>query len=384
MSVTYLDWNASAPLHPAAEAVIAEWFAEKRYGNASSRHRFGEAIRAAIEAARHRVAETLGVMPNQVVFTSGGSEANNAFLKGVAWARPEPGLIAVSAVEHPCVREPAKQLQRLGWCVATIPVDAEGRIDEKGWQSILAQRPALVSVMLANNESGVIQPVAELAQEARAAGAIVHCDAVQAWGKLPVDFAALGVDALTLSGHKIGAPIGVGVLVFDRRIEWAPLIAGGGQESGWRSGTENGLAIAALGAVAPVVVSAQRVWAAHARALQQQLETGLLARGATIFSAGAERLPNTTFFAFPGEVGESWVIELDREGFAVASGSACSSAHPGASHTLRAMGVAEAIARAAVRVSTGPTTKAEDIARLLAAIDRIQERHRQAVAAVAW
>jgi len=384
MNAAYLDWNASAPLHPAAEAVVAEWLHAKRFGNASSRHRWGEMTRAAIEAARYRVADALGVMPNQVVFTSGGSEGNNAFIKGVAWARGTPGCVAISAIEHPSVREPARQLTRLGWEVATIPVDREGRIDPKGWEVVLAKRPQLVSVMLANNESGVILPVAELAREARAVGAVVHCDAVQAWGKLPLDFAALGVDALTLSGHKIGAPIGVGVLVVNRRVDWAPLIAGGGQEAGWRSGTENGLAIAALGAVVPVVTEAQPAWANHTRALQRELEAGLRARGAVIFSLEAPRLPNTTFFALPGAVGESWVIELDREGFAVASGSACSSAHPGPSHTLKAMGVDASLARSAVRVSTGWTTQQEEIAGLLAAIDRIGARHQRTVAAVAW
>ncbi len=382
MSAVYLDWNATAPLHPIAREVLAQWL--DRFGNASSRHRFGEAVRAEIEAARHRLAESLGVMPNQVVFTSGGTEANNTFLKGVAWAERQPGTVVVSAIEHPSVREPARQLTRLGWQVRTVAVDGEGGIDRFDWEAALAERPRLVSLMLANNESGVIQPVAELAREARASGAIVHCDAVQGWGKLPIDFAKLGVDALTLSGHKIGAPIGVGVLVIDRRIDWAPLLAGGGQEGARRSGTENGAAIAALGALAPIVAEQQPQWAAHTRALQQALEEGLANRGAILFSANAPRLPNTTFFALPERVGESWVMALDREGFAVASGSACSSAHPGPSATLKAMGVADALAQGAIRVSTGWATDAAAIAAFLSAIDRLRDADRHHHRAVVW
>lgn len=376
----YLDWNATAPLHPVARELLAQWL--DRFGNPSSRHRWGEAARAEIEAARHRLAETLGVMPNQVVFTSGGTEANNTFLKGVAWASSAPATVTVSAVEHPSVREPAKQLARLGWQVTAIVVDHEGRIDPASWDAVLRQRPKLVSLMLANNETGVLFPVAELARQAKAVGALVHCDAVQAWGKVPLDFAALGVDALTLSGHKVGAPVGVGVLVVDRRVEWAPLLTGGGQEGGLRSGTENGAAIAALGALAPLVAEQQPQWARHTQALQERLEAGLLARGATIFGQGAPRLPNTTFFALPGRTGESWVLALDQEGYAVASGSACSSAHPGPSATLTAMGVAPALAQSAVRVSTGWATDEAAIDGLLSAIDRLCQQHRHR--ALAW
>jgi cysteine desulfurase len=382
MSAVYLDWNATAPLHPIAREVLAQWL--DRFGNASSRHRFGEAVRSEIEAARHRLAESLGVMPNQVVFTSSGTEGNNTFIKGVAWAERQPGTVVVSAIEHPSVREPAQQLTRLGWRVRTVAVDSQGRIEPTDWAAALAERPRLVSLMLANNETGVVQPVAELAREARQAGAIVHCDAVQGWGKLPIHFAALGVDALTLSGHKIGAPIGVGVLVIDRRIDWAPLLAGGGQEGGRRSGTENGAAIATLGALAPIVAEQQPQWAAHTLALQQALEEGLTSRGATLFSAHAPRLPNTTFFALPERIGESWVLALDREGFAVASGSACSSTHPGPSATLTAMGVPAEVAQSAIRVSTGWATDAAAIAAFLAAIDRLRQPDRLHYRAVTW
>ncbi|MCX7945985.1 MAG: cysteine desulfurase [Hydrogenophilus sp.] len=380
---SYLDWNASAPLHPRAVSFLEEWLREGKSANASSRHRWGEYARAVVEQTRHRVAEMLGVMPNQVVFTSGGSEANNAFLKGAAWAIGAPRTAAISAVEHPCVREPARQLTRWGWQVREIEVDGRGKLQWEAVERVLRERPALVSVMLANNETGVLQPVAEVARAARAVGAVVHCDAVQGWGKVAFDFASLGVDALTLSGHKIGAPQGVGVLVFNRRVEWVPLIAGGGQEMGWRSGTENVAAIGGLGAVLEVLTEVQRVWETQARLLQERLEGGLRARGAVIFGEGAARLPNTTYFAFPGRVGESWVIELDRVGFAVASGSACSSGRSEGSVTLRAMGVDPSIARGAIRVSTGWSTGAEEIDAFLQAVDALMERERK-TAVVQW
>lgn len=374
----YLDWNATTPLDPVVREAMLPWLGEG-FGNASSRHEYGRQARAAIDEARARVAEALGAHPTEVVFTSGGSEANNLFIKGAA-AVMKTGLIAVSAIEHPCVREPARQLRRSGWAMREIAVNGDGVIDPASWQATLEARPALISVMLANNETGVVQDVATLAAAARPAGAWFHTDAVQALGKLPLDFRRLGVHALTVSAHKVGGPLGAGALVLDKRVELAPLIAGGGQERGLRSGTENVAAIVGFG------VACER---AHARLgdeaqrllrLRERVETGVAGLGARIFSAGVTRLPNTVFFALEGLDGETLVGKLDRAGFAVASGSACSSANPEPSHTLLAMGVESDIARGAVRVSLGYDTTDEDVDGFIGTLGRIANELRQLTA----
>lgn len=355
----YLDWNASAPLDTAVREAMLPWLGV-RFGNASSRHEYGRNARAAIDEARAQVAEAVGAHPTEVVFTSGGSEANNLFVKGAA-ALMKPGLIAVSAIEHPCVREPARQLRRWGWVMREVGVDADGRIDAQQWRATLEARPSLVSVMLANNETGVLQDVARLAAEARAGGAVMHTDAVQALGKVAVDFRALGVSAMTLSAHKIGGPVGAGALILDKRVELAPLIGGGGQERGLRSGTENVAAIVGFGLAAQRAAARREAEAVRQLALRIQLEQLLNQAGARIFSVAAERLPNTVFFAFEGIDGETLVAKLDRAGFACASGSACSSANPEPSHTLLAMGVAPELARGALRVSFGPDTTSRQV-----------------------
>lgn len=358
----YLDWNATTPLDPVVREAMLPWL-ERRFGNASSRHEYGRQARAAIDEARARVAAAVGAHPTEVVLTGGGSEANNLFIKGAA-ARMRPGVIALSAIEHPCVREPAQQLRRQGWALREIAVDGQGRIDEADWQAALATRPALVSVMLANNETGVVQDIATLAAQARSTGAWMHTDAVQALGKIAVDFRALGVHALTLSAHKIGGPLGAGALVLDKRVELAPLIAGGGQERGLRSGTENVAAIVGFGVACELAIARRAEEAVRLAALRDELEAALSAiGGVTVFSAAVERLPNTVFFAVDGIDGETLVAKLDRAGFACASGSACSSANPEPSHTLLAMGVPAAMARGAVRVSLGRDTTAEDLLR---------------------
>lgn len=358
-SPAYLDWNASAPLDEAVREAMLPWIGAHA-GNASSRHEYGRRARAAIDAARERVAAEVGAHPTEVVFTSGGSEANNLFLKGCA-ALQRPGRIAISAIEHPCVREPAKQLRRSGWQVDEIAVDEEGRLLMTSWREMLVKRPLIASVMLANNETGAIQPVSSLAAEAREAGVWLHTDAVQALGKIALDFRALGVAAMTLSAHKVGGPVGAGALVLDKRVELQALIAGGGQERGLRSGTENVAAIVGFG-VACARAGVEREAAVRRMiSLRAGLEDALVAMGAQIFARGAERLPNTVFFALAGIDGETLVAKLDRAGFAVASGSACSSANPEPSHTLLAMGVEANLARNAVRVSIGRTTTAAEM-----------------------
>lgn len=366
----YLDWNATTPLDPAAREAMLPWLGGGRFGNASSRHDYGRQARAAVDEARAQVAAAVGAHATEVIFTSGGSEANNLFIKGAA-AVMKPGVIAVSAIEHPCVREPARQLQRAGWTLREIVVDADGVIDAADWQAALALRPALASVMLANNETGVLQDVAALAADARKAGAWLHTDAVQALGKIDVNFRALGVHAMTLSAHKIGGPLGAGALIVDKRVELAPLIAGGGQERGLRSGTENVAAIVGFGAACVRAVARREAEAARLNTLRAEVERGLAARGARIFSAAAARLPNTTFVAVDGIDGETLVGRLDRAGFACASGSACSSANPEPSRTLLAMGVEPGIARGALRVSLGRDTTEDEVGRFVAAFGDI-------------
>ncbi|MGB5208580.1 MAG: cysteine desulfurase family protein [Azonexus sp.] len=358
----YLDHNATTPLHPAVLAAMQPWL-ESRFGNASSRHEYGRAARHAIDEARQQVAAAVNAHPTEVVFTSGGSEANNLFIKGAA-ASFKPGLLAVSAIEHPCILKPAAQLARNGWQVETVAVDSAGRVNSTAFSVVVAARPRLVSIMSANNETGVVQDVAALATAARSAGSWFHTDAVQALGKQALDFRALnaaGVHAMTLSAHKARGPKGAAALVLDKRVELQPLIAGGGHERGLRSGTENVPAIVGFGVAAELAARGVAELPHRLRVLRGRLESGLAALGALIFGSDAERLPNTTYFAVPDIDGETLVGKLDREGFAVASGAACSSANPEPSHVLRAMGVAPETARGAVRVSLGAGNSENDI-----------------------
>ena len=365
----YFDHNATTPLDPRVLDGMLPYLVQQ-YGNASSRHEYGRAARRAIDEARQRVAFAVGAHPTEVVFTSGGSEANNLFIKGAA-ACLTPGVVAISAVEHPCVREPAKQLQRNGWKLREIAVDENCRVAGADFLAALDYKPALVSVMLANNETGAVQDVEALATQAKAARAWFHTDAVQAFGKRALDFRALnaaGVHAMTLSAHKLGGPKGAGALVVDKRVELQSLIAGGGHERGLRSGTENVAAIVGFGLAAELAIASLEISARQLAALRAELETGLAEQGAVLFAAAAERLPNTSYFAFAGIDGETLVGKLDRAGFAVAAGAACSSANPEPSHALLAMGVASSLARGAVRVSLGPENTEAQVREFLAAL----------------
>jgi len=365
----YLDHNATTPLDPEALTAMLPWL-ESQFGNASSRHEFGRAARRAVDQARQQVAAAVNAHPTEVVFTSGGSEANNLFLKGAA-ASLKPGLIAVSAIEHPCILKPAAQLAGQGWQVRHVAVDGSGRLNLADYAEVLLARPKLISVMMANNETGVVQDVAALAGTAKAGGGWFHSDAVQALGKMVIDFRCLnaaGVHALTLSAHKVCGPKGAAALVLDKRVELQPLVAGGGHERGLRSGTENVPAIVGFGVAAELAAQRVAELPARLRAMQAKLESGLAALGARIFATDANRLPNTSYFAFPDIDGETLVGKLDREGFAVASGAACSSANPEPSHVLRAMGVAPEIARGAVRVSLGAGNTETEISQFINAL----------------
>ncbi|HLO63663.1 MAG TPA: cysteine desulfurase family protein [Azonexus sp.] len=365
----YLDHNATTPLDPAVLEAMLPWL-ECQYGNASSRHEYGRRARQAIDEARQKVAAAVNAHPTEVVFTSGGSEANNLFVKGAA-ASLKPGVIAASAIEHPCVLKPAAQLKKQGWQVRLLAVDGNGRVDVADYTDALQLKPQLFSVMLANNETGVLQDVETLATAAKSSGGWFHTDAVQALGKQVIDFRALngaGVHAMTLSAHKACGPKGAAALVLDKRIEVQPLIAGGGHERGLRSGTENVPAIVGFGAAAELAARRVAELPFRLRGLQAKLEAGLVGLGARVFAKDARRLPNTTYFAFDDLDGETLVGKLDRDGFAVASGAACSSANPEPSHVLRAMGVAPEIARGAVRVSLGAANTETEIEQFINAL----------------
>lgn len=362
---SYFDWNATAPLREEARAALAE--ALSLPGNPSSVHAEGRAALRLIERAREQVAALVGARPGDVFFTSSGTEANMLALTPaieLGGDKRRRSRLLLSAVEHASVRAggrfPREALEEL-------PVDASGRLELAALAAALARWPgALVSVMLANNETGVIQPVAEAATVVHAAQGVLHVDAVQAAGRIECDIAALGADLMTLSAHKIGGPKGVGALI--RRGEHIhlpePLIRGGGQERGLRAGTENVAGIAAFGAAAAAAQRARAAESRHMLALRNRLEAGLreVTPSAVVFGGEAERLPNTTLFAVPGMKAETAVIAFDLEGIAVSSGAACSSGKVQPSHVLGAMGVAPPL-RGAVRVSLGWTTTAADIER---------------------
>jgi cysteine desulfurase len=370
----YFDYNATTPLDERVlEAMLP--FLKHQYGNASSRHEFGTLARQAVNVAREQVAALVNVRPAQVVFVSGGTEANNLFVKGAA-GYLRPTQIAVSAIEHPCVAKPAQELARAGWKVRKLAVTQDGRVDLEDVVAALKEPTGIVSVMLANNETGVIQDVAAIAERARAARAWVHTDAVQALGKIDVDFPGLNVHGMTLSAHKIYGPKGAGALVVDKRIELKPIIAGGGHEQGMRSGTENVPAIVGFGAAAELAATRRAELSTQLGRLKQALEAGLHQFGAVIFGERAPRIANTTYFAFPGIDGETLVIELDKLGFAVAAGAACSSASTEPSATLVAMGVEPELARGAVRLSMGAGNTMTDVEGFLQTVKGLVQRLR--------
>ncbi len=374
MSFTYFDHNATTPLDAGVlEAMLP--FLREQYGNASSRHDLGISARRAIDQAREQVAALVNVRPPQVVFTSGGTEANNLFIKGAAEVL-KPSQLAISAIEHPCVAKPAAALARRGWAVRKLAVTRAGKVDLNDVDVALQTPTGMVSVMLASNETGVIQDVAAIAARARATKAWMHTDAVQALGKIAVDFEALGVHAMTLSAHKIYGPKGAGALIVDKRIELAPLLAGGGHEHGLRSGTENVPAIVGFGAAAELAASRMTALAAKLEKLRARVEQGLTQMGAVLFGAASARLPNTSYFALQGIDGETLIIELDKLGFGVAAGAACSSANPEPSASLLAMGIAPESARGAVRFSLGAANTTHHVDAFLAALQGTAERLR--------
>ncbi|WMJ08715.1 cysteine desulfurase family protein [Nitrosomonas sp. sh817] len=379
METTYFDHNATTRVDDAVLEAMLPYF-QQQFGNASSRHSYGIQARRAIDKARKQVAEAVGVQPVQVIFTSGGSEANNLFIRGAVDSL-KPGNLFISAIEHPCVLKPAQAIARRGcdaWTVHQLTINPDGQVDVAAAETAMqAAKPGVVSVMLANNETGVIQDVAAIAGLARSQGGYVHTDAVQGLGKIPLDFAALNVHAMTLSAHKIYGPKGAAALIVDKRLLLRPLIYGGGHENGLRSGTENVPAIVGFGVACELAVTRLTETAQHTARLRGQLEAGLTGMGATIFGGQAARIPNTCYFALPDIEGDTLVVKLDKAGFAVAAGAACSSVNPGQSHVLSAMGVDPMLARCAVRVSLGRDNTLQQVDGFLRAIQRIVAELRQ-------
>jgi cysteine desulfurase len=378
----YLDHNATTPLDSRVLAAMLPYL-ENRHGNASSRHEYGRAALRAVDQAREQVAAAVDAHATEVIFVSGGSEANNLFLRGAA-AAMKPPQVAVSAVEHPCVMKTAEDLARGGLKFRRLAVDDEGRVSLATLAQAMPQGPgqsgALVSIMLANNETGVVNELAPLTELARARRAWFHTDAVQALGKIKIDFRALGVHAMTLSAHKIYGPKGAGALICDKRIELKPQIAGGSQERGLRAGTENVAAIVGFGAACELAVADLATQPARLAALRDTVDRGVSVLGATLFGVDAPRVPNTTFFAFPGIDGETLVGKLDRAGFAVASGAACSSGSTDPSVVLLSMGQEPELARGAVRVSMGRSNTTAQIEAFLATLAKVVNELKQLTA----
>jgi cysteine desulfurase len=387
MTYTYFDHNATTAVDDTVLEAMLPYF-QRDFGNPSSRHAPGTTARRAVNLAREQVADAVGVQPSQVIFTSGGSEANNLFIRGAA-GYLKPTRVVVSSIEHPCIMRTAQELARgrdSGWGLRLLEVDGLGRVATDDVDRALLEEqppPALVSVMLANNETGVIQDIAAIAEKFRARGTWIHTDAVQAFGKIPVDFSSLKVHALTISAHKAYGPKGAAALIIDKRLLLKPLIHGGGHEQGMRSGTENVPAIVGFGVACELVKKRTSEIALRVSEMRARLERGLLEMGAVIFGWGASRLPNTCYFALPGIEGDTLVVRLDKAGFAVASGAACSSVNPGRSHVLEAMGVDADLARCAVRVSLGNSNSSVQVENFIrAAGSAAQELRRASMMAV--
>lgn len=368
----FLDHAATTPVR--REALEAMWpFLTGAFGNPSSHHGLGDIAARALDDARAQVAEVVGCRAGDVVFTSGGTEADNLAVKGIALANPRGRHVVVSPIEHEAVLEAARYLERVhGFDVDEVPVDRHGLVRPEALSRVIRPDTTLVSVQLANNEVGTVQPVAELARIAHESGALMHTDAVQAAGWLPIRIDDLGVDALSLSGHKVGAPKGTGALIVRGRIPLEPVLHGGGQERGRRSGTEN-VAGAVAFATALRLAEAERSDAAsRAAALGADLTARVTAAvpGAMLTGHPDRRLPGTVSFVFPGTSGEAVLLELERDGVICSSGSACAAGSDEPSHVLTAMGVPAEVAQTAVRFTLGTETTADEITDAAAAVVR--------------
>ncbi|MDQ1657252.1 MAG: cysteine desulfurase [Cryptosporangiaceae bacterium] len=384
--MAYLDHAATTPMLP--EAVSAMTAALAEHGNPSSLHASGRRARRTVEEARERVAAALGARPSEVVFTGGGTESDNLAVKGIFWARraadPRHTVVLASAVEHHAVLDAVEWLHaHEGAQVELIGVDEVGRVDVAAFEAALdahRDRLAVATVMWANNEVGTVQPVVSLAAAARAAGVPFHTDAAQAVGQLPVDFAASGVSAMTVAGHKLGGPFGVGALVLGRDVACTPLLHGGGQERDVRSGTLDAPSIAGFAVAVEAAVKAQADRAVHLAELREELVARVLAEvpDAILNGDPRDRLPGNVHFSFPGCEGDALLMLLDARGIECSTGSACSAGVAQPSHVLVAMGADSERARGSLRFSLGHTSTLADVDALAEAIGPVVERARRA------
>jgi cysteine desulfurase len=365
--VIFLDAAATTPVR--REVLEAMWpYLTGDFGNPSSHHTLGEAAARALAAARDSVAAVLGCRPGELTFTSGGTEADNLAVKGIALARqaanPKLDRVVISAVEHPAVEESARYLERFhGFTVDVVPVDTTGLVTPEAFSAVLHPETALASIMYANNEVGTVQPVAALAAVARQAGVPFHTDAVQAAGWLPLDTRTLGIDAMSISGHKLGAPKGCGVLFVRGRTRIEPLIHGGGQERGRRSGTENVAGAVGMAAALALAQAGQEEQRRRVAALRDAFINAVLTGvpGAVLTGHPSRRLPSVASFCFPGTSGESVLLELERQGVVCSSGSACAAGSDAPSPVLTALGIEPEVAQTAVRFSFDAAVTEEDL-----------------------
>ena len=375
----YFDYNATTPLAPeVAEAVAVA--TRDLFGNASSVHHFGQQAKAALDEARSAIAALVHADPSEIVFTSGGTEADNFAIRGAADALESSGRrqIIASAIEHEAVLNTLKSLARRGWQTMTLPVDQTGIVSPDRLRELLTDATALVSVMHANNEIGTIQPIAELATIAHARGALMHTDAVQTVGKIPVDVRALGVDLLSLSAHKFNGPKGAGALWIKRGTRLQPILTGGKHERNRRAGTENVPAIVGMGVAARLAAAKMAAEAARVAALRDRLEDGILrgVPGTAVNGDPRSRVPNTTNISFDHVEAESLLIALDLDGVAVSTGSACSSGTLEPSHVLRAMGYPAGRVQSSLRFSLGLFSTAEEVDRVVTLLPRLVDKLR--------
>jgi len=379
--ITYLDNAATTPVRPEVLEAMLPYLGKEAFGNPSSAHRFGRAARAGVEEAKRAIAEAVGAEPNQVVFTSGGTEADNLAIIGAALAardRDGPFRVAVSATEHKAALAAAHAVKHLGGEEVILPVSASGLVDNRALDSVLDEGVALVSVMWVNNEVGTVQPVADVASRCCDAGVLFHSDAVQAFGKVPVSLRDVNCTLLTISGHKIGAPKGVGALIVRDRKAVEAIIHGGGQQFGIRPGTENVPGIVGLGIAAKLAAQEQPALAARLRELRDELERRVLAivPDAVINGWQSERAPHISSISIPGTDSEALLMHLDLAGIACSSGSACSTGTVEPSHVLTAMSVPRELGVAALRFSLGKDSTIEDVEAVTGVLPRIVEKVR--------
>lgn len=375
----YLDHNATTPVHPEVYEAMLPYLKDE-WGNPSSIHWAAREPKKAIDSAREKVAALLGCETNEIVFTSCGSESNNFAIKGVASALKGKGNhIITTSVEHPSVLNTCKYMAKEGWDVTFLPVDSYGMIDLDQLRDSITDRTILISIMFANNETGTIFPVEEIGKIARQKGVLFHCDAVQAVGKVPIDVKKMNIDLLSLSGHKLYAPKGVGALYARRGVRITPLIHGGHQERNRRAGTENVAGIVALGKACEIAIRDMEEEVAHLTRLRDKLEKGIMERIEHVRLNGhpTKRLPTTLNVSFEYIEGESILLNLDMKGVAASSGSACTSGSLEPSHVLMAMGVPHEVAHGSVRFSLGRDNTEEDIEYVLEILPSIVERLRQ-------